>query len=99
MELYDALLFQVTNSPTTNRLHLDKLRGDILSLDTEGHTFIFALIYYHSLMNHLIPPSLAETVVIDLDLLPKILSKIIGKFIEMHKQHMMEERQREHLVN
>jgi hypothetical protein len=89
-ELYDSLLLQATTGRSAAP-DLERLRADIVTLDTEGQNYIYALIYYHNQVSHLATPKLAERVPIDLCALPKVLLKVLGRFVLMHRKRMEEQ--------
>lgn len=87
-ELYHSLETQVK---TCGKIDLYKLRDNILKLDIEGHTFIFALIYYFNISeSRTLPPQISEKFTFDLSTLSEKLQKILHKFTQMHLQKMKE---------
>lgn len=84
-ELYDSLR-QSANS----KFEIETLKTNIASLDGEGQTIIFCLIYYHYKIKNASPPKLEENVTIDLTELPEELRNILHKFSQLHLQKMNE---------
>lgn len=88
-ELYESLSLQCKSAP--EKIDIVKLKENIDSLDVEGQTYIFALIYYHYKCHSTeVPFKISEIVTVDLQSLPKCLLKILSKFALMHIHRMME---------
>ena len=87
-ELYDSLASQ-----PTEKVDVEKLRAEIAALDAEGHTYVFALVYYSHELAGTPPPTLNKRVTLDLNSLSKSLLNILLKFTRIHRQRMNEQRE------
>lgn len=88
-ELYDSMFSQIH---TVDKVDIERLKGDIATLDVEGQTFVYALVYYHNMTNNLALPNIGDKITIDLGAAPKTLLKILYKFTALHRQRMNEAR-------
>ncbi len=87
-ELYHSLEAQVKVS---DKVDISLLKDSVSRLDVEGHTFIFALVYYYNISEGgKSPPQINEKLVLDLSAIPDKLQKILQRFSEMHLKKMQE---------
>ena len=83
--LYESLL-----QSADVKFKLENLKTNIASLDKEGQTTVFCLVYYHCKVKNTACPELEEHVSIDIKALPVELQNILYKFSQLHLQRMNE---------
>ena len=84
-ELYESL----RQSADVN-FKFDNLETNISSLDKEGQTTVFCLVYYDCKLKNTACPVLEENVSMDLNTLSDELQNILYKFSQLHLQKMNE---------